>query len=65
MQVAYAHDLIMSLPSGYNTQVGEQGASLSGEQRQRIAIARTVLKNRQLLLLDEATSAPDRAAISN
>jgi len=58
-KVAAAHDFIMTLPQGYNTIVGERGASLLGGQRQRIAIARTVLQKPRLLILDEATSALD------
>jgi len=56
---AQIHDFIMSLPGGYDTTVGERGLKLSGGEKQRVGIARTLLKNPPILLLDEATSALD------
>lgn len=58
-KTAFAHDFIMALPHGYGTMLGEGGVTLSAGQRQRIAIARAVLRNAPILLLDEATSALD------
>jgi ATP-binding cassette, subfamily B, bacterial len=58
-RAAFAHDFIVALPQGYDTMLGEGGVTLSAGQRQRIAIARAVLRDAPILLLDEATSALD------
>ena len=62
---ASAHEFIMNMPDGYNTYVGEHGTKVSGGQRQRLAIARAMLKNAPILLLDEATSALDTESERN
>jgi len=62
---AAAHDFIMKMPDGYDTYVGERGTKVSGGQRQRLAIARAMLKNAPILLLDEATSALDTESERN
>ena len=58
-RLAHIHDFVQSLPEGYQTRVGERGLKLSGGEKQRVAIARTILKDPRILLFDEATSALD------
>jgi len=61
-KAAFAHDFVSALPNGYDTLIGERGARISGGEKQRLSIARSLLKNPPILILDEATSALDTAS---